>query len=134
VAQTKRKRRRKHRGTQGGKIDNRPKGRPRNRAEAKQRAQQRRAGAGSTKRGATQARTVNPPSWGSAAKKGAAAGVIFFVLMALVFSRPIGAAAGIAGFMLLFYIPMAYYTDRFFYGRQLRKQQQERAARAQGGS
>ncbi len=35
--------------------------------------------------------------------------------------------------MLLFYIPMAYYTDRFFFNRQLRKQQQERAKAQQGG-
>ena len=42
MAQTKKKRRRKHRGTQGGRIDTRPaRGRPRSRAEAQARARSR---------------------------------------------------------------------------------------------
>ena len=136
MAPTKKKRRRKHRGTQGGKIDTRPK-RPRNRAEAKQRAQARKSGGGSRKRtaasGASGARTVAPPTWRSAIQKGLVAALIFFILIAIVFGRGIGPAAGLAAFMVLFYIPMAYYTDRFFYNRQLRKQQQERAKAQQGG-
>ena len=61
MAQTKRKRRRKHKGTQGGKIDSRPKGRPRNRAEAKQRAQARRSGSGGKRAVAQQG--PQPPTW-----------------------------------------------------------------------
>ena len=34
----------------------------------------------------------------------------------------------LAGFMLLFYIPMGYYTDLFFYRRRMAKQARERAA------
>jgi hypothetical protein len=135
VAQTKRKRRRKHRGTQGGRIDTRPKGRPRNRAEAKQRAASRKSGSGksgSGKRAVSQPRGHTPPTWGSAAKKGGIAAAIFFALIALVFGRPIPSALALAGFMVLFYIPMAYYTDRFFYQRELRKQAQERAAGSEG--
>jgi hypothetical protein len=49
--------------------------------------------------------------------------------MALAFQRPIASAAGIAAFMVAFYVPMAYLTDRFFYNRNLRKQQ---SARSQG--
>ena len=127
MAPTKKKRRRKHRGTQGGKVDARPRGRPRNRAEAKQRAQAQRSGGGSRKRAATSARaTPGPPTWSGAVKKGLVAALIFFVLIAFAFGRPIGSAAGIALFMLVFYIPMAFYTDRFFYGRQLRKAQRAR--------
>ena len=129
MAQTRRRRRRKHRGTQGGKIDTRPKTRPRNRAEAKQRAQARRSGAGAKKRAAAPARGSVPPTWGSAARKGVLAAGIFFALLALAFQRPLAASAGIAAFMVVFYVPMAYYTDRFFYNRQKRKEQQER----QGG-
>ena len=47
--------------------------------------------------------------------------MIFFALMALAFQRPIASAAGIAAFMVAFYVPMAYFTDRFFYHRNLRK-------------
>jgi hypothetical protein len=133
VAQTKRKRRRKHKGTQGGKIDSRPKGRPRNRAEAKQRAQARRSGAGGGKRAVAQQGPA-PPTWGSAARKGVLAAGIFFALLALAFQRPIGASLGIAAFMVAFYVPMAYYTDKFMYNRHLRKQQQERAQQQQNGS
>jgi hypothetical protein len=32
-----------------------------------------------------------------------------------------------------FYVLTAYYVDRFFYNRQLRKEEQERLARSQGG-
>jgi hypothetical protein len=35
--------------------------------------------------------------------------------------------------MLVFYVPMGYFTDRFFYQRQLRKQEQERIERSQRG-
>jgi hypothetical protein len=128
MAQTKRKRRRKHRGTQGGKVDSRPKGRPRNRAEAKQRAQARRSGGG--KRGVAQQGPA-PPTWGGAARKGVLAAGIFFALLALAFQRPIGASLGIAAFMVAFYVPMAYFTDKFMYNRHLRKQQLERQAQAQ---
>ena len=134
MAPTKKKRRRKHRGTQGGKVDTRPRGKPRNRAEAKQRAASRRTG-GSSKRGAasTGRATTGPPTWASAAKKGLVAALIFFVLLALAFGRPIGASLGIALFMVVFYVPMAYFTDRFFYNRQLAKAERDRQAKATGG-
>ncbi|CAN5469708.1 hypothetical protein BH20ACT15_BH20ACT15_15120 [soil metagenome] len=135
MAPTKKKRRRKHRGTQGGRVDTRPKGRPRNRAEARQRAQSKgsKKTKGSGNRAAVGARTVGPPTWGGAIKKGAVAALVFFALIAVVFGRGPGPAAGLAGFMLVFYVPMAYYTDRFFYNRQLRKAQQERTKAKQGG-
>jgi hypothetical protein len=128
VAQTKRKRRRKHRGTQGGRVDTRPRGRPRNRAEARQRAQSRGGRSkGGRGRGAAGARTISPPSWRSAAFKAVPIAALFFGLIVFAFKEPVGPSAGLAAFMLLFYIPMAYYTDRFMYSRQLRKQAEERA-------
>ncbi|MDP9189528.1 MAG: hypothetical protein M3O25_09795 [Actinomycetota bacterium] len=134
MAPTKKKRRRKHRGTQGGKVDSRPRGRPRNRAEARQRAQSGRSRGSSSKRSAASSRSApSPPTWASAARKGLVAAVIFFVLLALAFGRAPVSSLGLAGFMLVFYVPMAYYTDRFFYNRQLRKAEQEREAKAQGG-
>ena len=42
-------------------------------------------------------------------------------LVAVLFRRPVVEAAPLAAFLLLFYIPMSYYTDRFFYGRRQRK-------------
>jgi hypothetical protein len=125
MAQTKRKRRRKHRGTQGGRVDTRPKGRPRTRAEAKQRAQSR-GKSGSRRRAAAQGRTVNPPSWRSAALKGLAIAVFFFAIITFAFGEPVASSAILSTVMVAFYIPMAYYTDSFFYNRQLRKQEKAR--------
>lgn len=134
MAQTKKKRRRKHKGTQGGKVDDRPRGRPRSRAEAKQRAQTRRTGGGGGKRQAAQRPgpgTV-PPTWASAGKKALLAGVVFFVLLAVLFKHPMAESAALAGFMLLFYIPMAYYTDKLFYNRRKGKEAQAKVARSSG--
>lgn len=131
MAQTKKKRRRKHRGTQTGRIDSRPKGRPANRAEARQRAKSR--GSGSRSKKGQSARGPKPPSWGTAALKGISAAALFFVATALVFKQPIASAAGLSAFLVLFYIPMSYYIDGFVYRRHLRKQEQERIAKSQRG-
>jgi hypothetical protein len=132
VAQTRRKRRRKHRGTQGGRVDARPKGRPRTRAEARQRAKSR--SPGSKRKGGAQERGLKPPSWRSAALKSVPIAALFFALIVFAFGEKPGPSAGLAVFMLLFYIPMAFLSDRFFYNRQLRKQAQEREKRAQGSA
>ncbi len=134
MAQTKKKRRRKHRGTQGGKIDDRPKGRPRNKAEARARAKSRKSGgAAKSAKGAKSApqRGLEPPTWSSAVKKGAIAGVIFFALLAFAFGRPPLASAGLAAFMLAFYVPMAYFTDGFFYRRRLGQVEKEKLERSE---
>jgi hypothetical protein len=128
VAQTKKRRSRKKRGTQGGRIDARPRGRPSNRAEARQRAKSR--GSGSRSRG-KQVRGPKPPTWGSAALKGIAAAALFFVATAVVFKQSIASSAALSAFLVLFYIPMSYYIDGFVYRRHLRKQEQERIQKAQ---
>ena len=112
MAQTRKKRRRKHRGTQGGRVDpNRRPGRPRSREEAKARA---RAGRKSP------ARTDTPPTWRSAVTRGLVAAVIFTILLMVIFQRPIGAALGLGAFMLAFYIPAGYYIDMMMWRRRER--------------
>lgn len=112
MAQTRKKRRRKHRGTQGGRIDtNRRAARPRSRAEAKARA---RAGAKRTPR------ADRPPTWRNSALRGVAAAVIFTVLLLLIFKRSAGAAIGLGAFMLVFYIPAGYYIDTMMWRRRER--------------
>lgn len=112
MAQTKKKRRRKHRGTQGGRVDpNRRAGKPRSREEAKARA---RAGR------KTQAKTDSPPTWRGAITRGAVAAVIFTVLLMLIFKRPPGAALGLGALMLVFYIPAGYYIDTTMWRRRER--------------
>jgi hypothetical protein len=124
VAQTKKKRRRKHRGTQGGRIDTRPsRGRARSRAEAQSRARSR------TKKNKKPGdRTPPPASWSSAFKKGGVAAIFFVGLLALLGQNPI-ASLLIGVLMLGFYVPMAFLMDRFFHQRFLRKEAEKRAER-----
>jgi Flp pilus assembly protein TadB len=132
MAQTRRRRRKKHRGTQGGKLDARPRSRPRNRAEAKARAQSRSKRASGSRAGPRE-RGLTPPNWRSAFYKGAVAALLFFVLIGIAFKKPLAGAAALAAFMLLFYVPMSYYTDRFFYQRRIRQAEKERIAKSQRG-
>lgn len=127
MAQTKKRRRRKHRGTQGGSIDTRgPRGRPRTREEARARA--RAKGSGRSKQRATVDRRDLAPTWGGAFKRGLIGAVIFFLLLWLAFGRPVGSALLLAVVMLGLYVPMGYYVDQFFYRRRLRQLQAARAA------
>ena len=122
MAQTKKKRRRKHRGTQGGRIDRRPaRGRARSRAEAQSRARSR------TKK-KSGSRVPEPASWSSALKKGGVAAVLFVALLTVFGQNP--AVALLVGLLMLgFYVPMAYLLDRFIHQRYLRKEAQKRAER-----
>jgi hypothetical protein len=125
MAQTKKKRRRKHRGTQGGRIDTRPaRGRPQSRAEAKSRARSR----GGKKKGKAGPRVPEPASWSSALKKGGVAAVLFVGLLALFGQNPLVSLA-VGVLMLGFYVPMAFLLDRFMYQRYLRKEAQKRQER-----
>jgi hypothetical protein len=118
VAQTKKKRRRKRRGTQGGRVDaNRRPGRPRSREEAKARARaSRKAGP----------KADLPPTWRGAALRGVVAAVIFTFLLLLLFKRAPGAAFGLGAFMLVFYIPAGYYIDLTMWRRRERGRIRER--------
>ena len=111
MAQTNKKRRRKRRGTQGGRVDtNRRAARPRTRAEAKARARsQRRV-----------PRVNAPPTWRSSIIRGAVAAVIFFALLLFAFGRPLGSALALGAFMLAFYIPAGYYMDTMLWRRRER--------------
>ena len=125
MAQTKKKRRRKQRGTQGGRIDRRPaRGRARSRAEAQARARNR----GGGKKKSSGQRVPEPASWSSALKKGGIAAVLFVVLLSVFGQNP--AVSVLVGLLMLgFYVPMAFLVDRFIYQRYVRKDAQKRAER-----
>lgn len=111
MAQTKKKRRRKRRGTQGGRIDtNRRSGRPRSREEAKARARAGRSGP----------KVDAPPTWQSAITRGVVAAVIFTAILLLLFRRPPVTALSLGAFMLVFYIPVGYYVDTMLWRRRER--------------
>jgi hypothetical protein len=112
MAQTKRKRTRKHRGTPAGTIERAGRtGRPQTREEAKKIARQRRS-----------ERLDTPPTWKSAVNRAAIAAALFGVLVILAFGRSVAQGVILAGFMFLLYIPLGYVTDTTIYRiRQRRK-------------
>ncbi len=114
MAQTKRKRRKKHKGTQGGRIDTKRRVRPRTRAEAQAQARSRRPGAKSA------SKADNPPTWKSSITRGLIAALIFAALLLAIFHKPLGASLGLAAFMLAFYIPGGYYIDTYMWRKRER--------------
>jgi uncharacterized membrane protein YphA (DoxX/SURF4 family) len=112
MAQTKRKRRRKHKGTPAGTVVSPPKAKPKGKADSKADARARR-----------EERMNRQPTWRGAVQRAAIAAVIFGVLLASpLFSRPIGQAAVLTLFVFALYVPLGYGTDKLFYNmRQRRK-------------
>jgi hypothetical protein len=114
MAQTRKKRKTKHRGTQAGTIDRAGRTsretRQASRTTAKKTASERRA-----------QRFERPPTLRSAASRAAVAAVFFGVVVTLLLHKP--AATGVAGaaFAFLFYIPISYMTDRYLYHRYQRR-------------
>jgi hypothetical protein len=125
MAQPKNKRRRKRRGTQGGSIDKSGRRtRPRTRQEARARA---RSGAGSR---SGSKKPDLPPTWKSAAIRGAGAAVIFVLILLVLFKRPVGVSLIFGVFMLAFYIPTGYYIDLTMWRKRERQRIRDREGTA----
>ena len=114
MAQTKRKRKGKHRGTQAGTVEAR--GRTGRRAEPQ-----------TTRKATSRERRANrfdrPPTWRSALNRAAISAAIFAVAVVVIFGRPVAAAVVLGVVMIALYLPMSYYTDRFLYNRRQRQKQ-----------
>jgi hypothetical protein len=112
MAQTKRKRRTKHRGNAAGSIESRGRtGRKPTAAE--------------TKTAAREARRRKPPTWNGAALKALAMSVLLFILVKtglLGNQSTWGQAAFLAIMALVIYTPLAYITDKWVYNRLQRQQ------------
>jgi hypothetical protein len=115
MAQTKRKRKGKHRGTQAGTIEARGRTgrRPQTQVEARKIARDRRAN-----------RFDRPPTWRSALNRAVISAAVFAVAVVLIFRRPVAAGVSLGALMVVLYLPMSYYTDRYLYKR---RQRQKRA-------
>jgi Flp pilus assembly protein TadB len=118
MAQTKRKRRSKHRGNAAGAIETRGRtGRKPTPEEQKQSA-----------RLTARERRAKPPSWNSAAMKAVAmAGVLFVLTQVHLLGKNTTVQQGflLAVFAMVVYTPLAYMTDRAVYNRMQKKQQQQ---------
>ena len=120
MAQTKRKRRTKHRGNAAGMVEAR--GRTGRRpTPAEQRKADRRARGG--------ARVLKEPTWRGATIKAGAMAILLFVMTQagfLVQNASIGAGLVVSLVALALYTPLAYMTDRWAYNRQQRRLTQGR--------
>jgi hypothetical protein len=119
MAQAKRKRRSKHRGTAAGAIETRGRtGRP---PSPEERKQQERASA-------RERRLNKPPTWkGSAMRGGLAASVMFaFILITTRGKDKVAAAVIFAIFAFMLYVVAGYWLESYLYKRRQRKKLEAR--------
>jgi Flp pilus assembly protein TadB len=111
MAQTKRKRKRKHRGTPAGTVE-RParSGRPQSRDDAKKLAKQKRL-----------ERMDREPTWRGAVNRAAIAAVVLGVFAMLLLKRNAAQGVTLAVFMFVLYIPLGYATDSALHRYRQRK-------------
>jgi hypothetical protein len=121
MAQTKRKRRTKHRGNAAGAIE------ARGRTGRKPTAEEQKK---NTRQAARDRRTAKPPSWNSAALKAGAMAVLLFVLISTGIlgnkGSNVGQALLLSVLALVIYTPLAYTTDKWVYARMLKRQGQQK--------
>jgi hypothetical protein len=112
VAPTKRKRRStKHRGNAAGMVESR------GRTGRKLTAADRKAAA----RKGRMDRFSKPPTVRGAMQRSSIAALVFIAAMILIVHQTVAASIALGGFVLLFYVPLSYYTDLFFYRRRMAK-------------
>jgi hypothetical protein len=116
MAQTKRKRRSKHRGTAAGTVESRGRTGRKLTADEKKRAP---AGRSAVRTN----RFDEPPTWRGAANRALIASAVFFVAVLILFKQSWDRALPLALFMVFIYVPMGYYTDLAFYRYRKRKKE-----------
>jgi hypothetical protein len=117
MAQTKRKRRTKHRGTAAGTVTTRGRtGRPPTPDERKKQ----------TRDQARQARLNSPPTWNGATKRAMLASGFMFVFLLLTSKGNVVAAAVFAVFAFALYVPSGFYLESYLYRRRQRKKEASR--------
>ena len=124
MAQTRRKRRTKHRGTPAGTIEARGRtGRPPTPDERKRQ----------TRADARERRLNTPPTWKSSVMRAliAAALVFTFLLITAKGKNKVPVALSFTVVALVVYIPAGYYLELFLYRRRMRKKA-EAAGRGKG--
>lgn len=114
MAQTKRKRRSKHRGNAAGKIE----------VRGRTGAGSGGSGAGNGSKTAAQLRAERmdrPPSWSAAATRAAITSVLFGLVLFFFVKKELAQVVLLTGFMFLVYIPAGYSMDSFIYKRRMAK-------------
>ena len=117
MAQAKRKRRSKHRGTAAGTIE------ARGRTGRRPSPQEQKKAAAADRRSQ---RMMREPSWNAAILRAVLAAVLLFVFTQIgLTGEPltVGAGLALAALSIVLYVPLGYLFDRFVYRRRLRSQQ-----------
>ena len=121
MAQTKRKRRSKHRGTAAGAIESR--GRTGRRPTAEEKKKDDRAQA-------RERRLSTPPTWSGASKRAGVAAVLMFAFLMITSKGTMAQRFGLAAIFSLgafaLYVGLGYYMDQFLYRRRLRARERAR--------
>ena len=115
MAQTKRKRRTKHRGNAAGTIETR--GRTGRKPTAEEQRKQ-------ASRDARDDRRFVEPSWKSAATRAGLASIMLFVLFQVGLAgekQTVATSLGLSVAAFLLYVPLGYKVDRIFWERRMRK-------------
>jgi Flp pilus assembly protein TadB len=115
MAQTKKKRRRKHRGNAAGTVEVRGRA-AHKRTDAERKASGKEMSSADRRR----ERMLRAPTWKSAATRAAMAAAVFGLLLAFLIKTPIAQAISLTVFVFLFYVPLGYYTDLMLYRRRTR--------------
>ena len=115
MAQTKRKRRTKHRGNAAGNVE------ARGRTGRKPTDQERRKGSSASLR---EERRFQEPTWAGAATRAGLASALLLVLFVSGIAgqnQSIATAIGLSVAAFLIYVPLGYKVDRMFWERRMRK-------------
>jgi hypothetical protein len=124
MAQTKRKRRTKHRGNAAGSVE------ARGRTGRKPTEQERRKGSTASLR---EERRYQEPTWAGAATRAGLASAMLLVLFVSGIAgqnQSIATAIGLSFAAFLIYVPLGYKVDRIFWERRMRKAGRPLPARA----
>ena len=117
MAQTKRRRRTKHRGNAAGVVESRGRtgrkptaaeksGKPEDLAREKQKRIDRRD---------------RPPSWSTAFWRGLAAATVLVLIAGLLLHAKPGTEVAYFAFAIVFYTPISYYSDMWMFKRRMRR-------------
>ena len=122
MAQTRRKRTRKHKGNAAGIVE-RPAHNSRGATtkSAKQRRPMTKEETRIEARRKRQERMNRPPTWKGAAQRAGVAAALFAVLITVFFKEKLATSVTLALFMLVIYIPLSYVTDKAIYNWRQKK-------------
>jgi hypothetical protein len=115
MAQTRKRRRTKHRGNAAGMVESR--GRTGRRPEPGEKRDGVKQDAAARRRN----RMETPPTWRSALNRALIATAVFAVLVVVLFGQEPAQGVFLACAMLLLYVPLTYYTDLWIHKRWMKK-------------